>query len=64
MEQYKSTAFNTCEIQQLPIMTGPPLKLHIDPDERPFAVHKPVNVSLHWQERSRQTWTEIAVLEY
>ena len=51
IRQYKPTAFNTCENQLLPMMSGPPLKLHIDPNARPVAVHKPANVPLHWQEK-------------
>ena len=51
IRQYKPTAFNTCENQLLPMMSGPPLKLHIDPNARPVAIHKPANVPLHWQEK-------------
>jgi hypothetical protein len=51
LEYYSATAFNTCENQPLPLMTGEPLALHIDPEARPIAVHKPALVPIHWQEK-------------
>ena len=49
-ERYKSSAFNCCEKQKLPLMKGsPPLKLHLDPEAKPVAVHIPAQVPLHWQ---------------
>ena len=33
----------------LPMMSGPPLKLMIDPEATPFAYHTPVPVPLHWR---------------
>lgn len=50
LEHYKSSTFNTCEHQLLPLMEGPPLKLMIDPDATPIACHTPVPVPLHWQD--------------
>ena len=32
-------------------MTGPPLRLNMDPAATPVAVHKPASVPLHWQEK-------------
>ena len=32
------------------MMTGPPMKLLIDPEAKPFAVHKPIPIPVHWQE--------------
>ena len=51
LQYYSSTTFNTCEHQKLPMMKGPPLKLHINPDAKPVAVHKPATVPVHWQEK-------------
>ena len=28
-----------------------PLPLHVDPDTRPVAVHKPALVPIHWQDK-------------
>ena len=49
-EYYKSSTFNTCEHQPLPLMEGPPLKLMVNPDAEPVAHHSPIPVPLHWQE--------------
>ena len=47
---YRASTFNTCEHQSLPLMTGPPLRLTIDPLATPTAHHNPIPVPLHWQE--------------
>lgn len=51
LNYYGGSTFNTCEHQPLPMMTGEPLKLYIDPDAKPTAVHKPSVVPIHWQEK-------------
>ena len=51
LDYYKSSTFNTCEHQPLPLMTGPPLKLRVDPDAKPVASHSPIPVPVHWQEK-------------
>jgi len=50
LDRYKSSTFNTCEHQSLPLMAGPPMKLMVDPNATPVAHHTPVPVPLHWQE--------------
>ena len=50
LEYYKSSSFNTCQHQTLPMMEGPPLKLMVDPGAVPVAHHTPVPVPLHWQD--------------
>ena len=50
LNHYASSTFNVCEQQQLPMMTGPPLKLILDKDASPKAVHTPIPVPIHWQE--------------
>ena len=50
LDFYKSSTFNTCEHQTLPMMEGPPMKLMVDPTADPVAHHTPVPVPLHWQE--------------
>ena len=32
-------------------MHGPPLELHVDPKARPFAVHTPASVPIHWAKK-------------
>ena len=39
-----------CEHQPLPSMTGPPMKLMIEPDAKPVAYHTPIPVPIHWQD--------------
>ena len=50
LDRYKSSTFNTCEHQSLPLMAGPPMQLMVDSNAKPVAHHTPVPVPLHWQE--------------
>ena len=51
LDRYRSSSFNTCERQQLPLISGsPPLELHVDPTAKPKACHIPASVPLHWQD--------------
>lgn len=50
LQQYSSSTFNQCKHQQLPGMAGPSIRLHVQPDAKPSAVHTPATVPLHWQE--------------
>ena len=50
LDHYRSSTFNTCEHQPLPMMDGPPLHLMINPDATPVAHHTPVPVPIHWQD--------------
>ena len=50
LQHYASTVFNTCECQPLPCLTGPPLKLQVDPNAFPVACHKVQPIPVHWQE--------------
>ena len=51
LDYYGATTFNTCEHQALPMMKGEPLKLYVDPEATPVAVHRPAAVPIHWQEQ-------------
>ena len=52
---YSSTAFNQCSSQLLPMMDDlPPMSLHIDPDVKPLAIHKPRPVPVYWQEQVKK----------
>ena len=46
LDYYKSSTFNTCEHQPLPMMQGPPMRLMIDTDADPVAVHTPIPVPI------------------
>ena len=49
-ERYKTSTFNKCTHQILKGVTGPPLKLHVDPEAKPKATHVPYKVPIHWEE--------------
>ena len=50
MDYYKSSTFNTCDHQPLPLIDGPPMRLMVDPDAEPVAHHIPVPVPIDWKE--------------
>ena len=50
LEHYKSSTFNVCQHQNLPMMTGPPMRIMIDDNAQPVAHHKPTPVPVHWQQ--------------
>ena len=50
LDRYSSSSFNCCERQPLPLMkSSPPIKLHVDLQAKPVAVHVPALVPIHWQ---------------
>ena len=50
VDYYKSSTFNTCDHQPLPLIDGPPMHLMVDPDAEPVAHHTPVPVPIDWKE--------------
>lgn len=50
LDYYKSSTFNTCTHQPLPLMEGVPMSLIVDPHAKPVAHHTPVPVPFHWQD--------------
>ena len=57
-ERYASSTWNKCTHQVLKGVTGPPLKLHVDPDAKPKAVHVPSAVPLHWEKQIEEQLLE------
>ena len=52
LDRYAASAFNTCEHQPLPLMqNSPPLRLFVDENAKPVAVHTPAAVPIHWAEK-------------
>ena len=51
LNYYGGTTFNVCEHQPLPMMKCEPLKLHLNENAKPVAVHKPAVVPIHWREK-------------
>ena len=54
LQYYKSSAFNTCEHQQLPAMTSHPMSTHFRPDAQPKAYHTPIPVPHHWKQEVKE----------
>lgn len=50
LNYYKSSTFNTCPHQLLPLMNAPQLRLYIDDHASPVAHNKPIPVPIHWQD--------------
>ena len=51
LDHYKSSTFNTCKHQQLPLMQGPPLEFHVDENATSYVCHTPAAVPAHWEEK-------------
>ena len=47
LEMYSASAFNICEHQTLPMMSGPPITLNIDPTATPKPCHTPIPIPIH-----------------
>ena len=54
LRRYAASVFNKCKHQQLKGMSGPYLRLHVDPNATPVAHHKPIPVPLHHEEKSHE----------
>lgn len=50
LDYYRASSFNTCTNQVLPMMSGPPMRLMVDPSAKPVAYHKPIPIPVHWQD--------------
>ena len=48
---FASSTFNMCPHRPLPVMSGPPVEIHLKDDAVPRACHTPANVPLHWQKQ-------------
>ena len=54
IKHYAASAFNKCTRQTLPMMRGDPLPIPVRKDAKPVAVHTPVPVPLHWEEKVKR----------
>lgn len=54
LEQYSSSTFNKCTHQLLPEMTGPPLKIHMDPEAIPHAISTAAPIPKHWEKEVKE----------
>ena len=51
LNYYRSSTFNTCQHQPLPLMHGEPLKFHVQEDAVPTAIHVLPSIPVHWRKR-------------
>ena len=49
-DYYKSSVFNNCPHQQIPLMSGPPVSIHINPGAKLPSNHRTIPVPLHFQD--------------
>lgn len=54
LKRYAASTFNKCPHQPLKGMSGPEIRIHVDPDAKPVAVQTPAMVPLHWHEKVEQ----------
>ena len=52
--EFESSAFNTCTHQPLQEMTGGPMKFHFKDSYEPYAVHTPLPIPHHWEEKVKK----------
>ena len=57
LRHFASSTFNQCPHQVLPVMTGPLLEVHLNPNATPRYVSTPSMVPLHWQEKVKTDMT-------
>ena len=51
---FSSSAFNVCEHQALPRMSGKPMDIRFKPGTVPHAVHVPIPVPYHWKAETKK----------
>ena len=51
LQYYKSSTFNVCPHQPLPLMQGPPLEFRMKPDAKPHAIYTAATVAAHWEKK-------------
>ena len=51
INHYRASAFNRCTRQTLPLMKGEPLPIPTRSDVKPVAIHTPVAILLHWEDK-------------
>ena len=50
LNRFKESTLNKCPHQRLPMMDCPPIRMHIDENAIPQAVHQAAAVPLHWRD--------------
>jgi hypothetical protein len=51
LDRYASSTFNKCPHHPIPVIPGPPISIHVDPDATPVRCNTPSQVPLHYLEK-------------
>ncbi|KAK8377955.1 hypothetical protein O3P69_018692 [Scylla paramamosain] len=51
---FSTSTFDTDQYP-LPVMAGPPHRIHLSPDATPYACHTPTSVPKHWEAEAKRT---------
>lgn len=54
LDRFASSTFNKCPHHPLPMMTGPPIEINIDPLASPTVVHSPAPIPIHWRDEIKK----------
>ena len=54
LDTFGSSALNQCPHQELPTMTGEPVRLHLKEEVVPYAAHTPIPVPHHWKQKVKE----------
>lgn len=57
LDAFGDTVFNTMQTP-MPAMTGPPVKIHLEPGTTPYAIHTPAPIPIHWKEEIKEQLDE------
>ena len=58
LSQFASSTFNVCPRQQLPEMSGPPVKIHLKDGAKPFKAQTAVSIPIHWQPAIKEQYAK------
>ena len=58
LDKYKNNVFNQCIHGPIPQMTGPPMRIHVDPEAEGTVVAKPGKCPLHWEDKVLQKYEQ------
>ena len=58
LDRYKNNVFNQCIHQRIPKMTGPPMRIHVDPEAEGTVITKQGKCPLHWEDKVNDKFTQ------
>jgi len=54
ISKFEASAFNTCKHQLLKKMSGAPMKIYFKEGGKPYAIHTPIPIPVHWKEKIKE----------